>query len=114
MAITQARDIYRNVIVTITGIAQNSNSPTFHSFGYSIGSFTAQGTFGAAANLQLQGSNDGGTTWFNVLTAALTAVGTGSLIGTNNEVFQLYRFNVAGGDGTTSINCFVFISATFG
>jgi hypothetical protein len=112
-SISQTRDQYRNVIVKITGVTQTSTSPIFHSFGYSIGSFTVQGTLGATPSVQLQGSNDGGITWFAV-GSPLTTAGSGSLIGTNNEVFQLYQFAMTGGDGTTSFSCFVFLSATFG
>src|SRR5689334_9678573 len=35
--ISQVRDQYRNVVVSITGVAANSNSPVFHSFGYPVG-----------------------------------------------------------------------------
>lgn len=112
--ITQTRTNYRDVKIAITGVTQSSVSPIFQSQGYPIGSFTAQGTFGAAASVQLTGSNDGGTTWFNVLQAALTAAGSGSFVGTNNEIFELYQFSVSGGDGTTNLNFHVFMSATFG
>jgi hypothetical protein len=114
--ITQQRDAYRNVIVSITGVLQASNSPVFHSFGYSISSFTAQGSFATSTQptVSLQGSNDGGATWFSIGGAIAIATPTGSLIGTNNEVFQLYRFNVTGGDAGTNLSFFVFLSSTFG
>ena len=112
--ITQISDNRRNLVIHITGVTQASNTAFWYSRGYPIGSFTAQGTFGSGGSVQLQGSNDGGTTWFNCLASALTAAGSGGIIGQNNEIFQAYQFAVASGDGTTSLNFYVFMSATFG
>lgn len=112
--ITATRDQFRNLLISIIGITEGSNSPVFQGHGYPIGSYTAQGTFGSGTpSLQLQGSNDGGSTWFAV-GSPLTATGAASMIGTDNEIFQLYQFALTGGDGTTSISIYVFMAATFG
>src|SRR5271170_1465772 len=112
--ITQNIDARRNVIITVTGLLQASNSPYWYSRGFPIGSVTVQGTFGSGGTVQLQGSNDGAQTWFNVFGSALSGAGSGGIIGQNNEIFQNYRFLVSSGDGTTSLNCYVFLAATFG
>jgi hypothetical protein len=116
--ITQVRNIYRDVVITILGVLENSNSPAFASFGYPISSFTIQGTLDTSSPpsaITVQGSNDGGTTW---VTSGTVTVGSlplsGSLIGTTNQVFQLYRFAVTGGDSGTSLNFYIYLSATFG
>jgi hypothetical protein len=113
--ITAARNSGRDLKIKILGVTQGSTSPTFGGDGYPVGSYTAQGTFqtSSAPTVGLYGSNDGGTTWFPVA-ATFTAAQSGSMIGLNNEIFELYQFQVTGGDAGTSINFFVFLSATFG
>lgn len=112
--ITATRTNRRDWKVTILGLTTASTSPAFDGLGYPIGSFTAQGTFGSSTpSLTLTGSNDGGLTWFTV-GSALTSVGAGGMIGSNNEIFEKYQFAMSGGDGTTNVNIYVFLSATFG
>lgn len=116
--ITAMRDTHRSMVVTILGVTQGSTSQVFQSFGYPIGSFVIEGTLDTSTpptGIVLQGSNDGGTTWATASTITVGALPiSGSLIGNNNEVFQLYQFNVTGGDSGTSLNIYIFLSATFG
>ena len=114
--ISASRDNFRSMEIVILGVTQSTTSPVFHSFGYPIGSFAAEGVFdtSSAPTVNLQGSNDSGTTWFSVGNAITSSAPTGSFVGTNNEVFQLYRFNVSGGDSGTLLNFYIFLSATFG
>lgn len=66
--------------------------------------FQVAGTFGAAGSVALQGSNDGGTTWF-----ALDDAGGTVIAATTNKVWRLshmpraVRPAVTAGDGTTNL-----------
>lgn len=88
--------------VTITGVTSGSNSTPFIGRGYQNSSFVLKGTLGGAT-VNLQGSNDSGTTWVNIgsTISALPASGTCTPNGMN---FQMYQVLVTGGDGTTSIS----------
>ena len=66
------------------------------------------GTFGASASIAIEGSNDGGTTWFachnignNVI--ALTAAGAALIVGNP----KLLRPNLSSGDGSTDVDVYI-------
>jgi hypothetical protein len=93
----------------------NSDTGTPETLQRYAGRITMQvlGTFGAGGSVQLEGSNDGGTTWVVLFDnrgtgAALTftAAGMRSL----NDLPALIRPNVTAGDGTTTLT--VLLSAT--
>jgi hypothetical protein len=102
--------VYSNTkrrVVTILGLTSNSVSPSFAPLGNPAASYTVQGTFGTTvmATAQWQGSNDGGTTWFNV-GDALSGAQAASLIVEGN-LFGLYQLLISGGDSGTSINAYI-------
>ena len=68
------------------------------------------GTFGAAATLTMQGSNDGGTTWATLTdpqgnAIAFTAAGIEQI----TELTQLMRPNLTNGDGSTDIDVYLLM-----
>lgn len=75
-----------------------------------------KGTFGVGGSVQIEGSNDGGTTWHILndtrgeTTGALTftAADTRQLL----ENPELIRPNVTAGDGTTSLTVLIVSSST--
>ena len=78
------------------------------------------GTFGAGATLTIQGSNDGGTTWFscndsrgegNPLDFTTAGGADGRAI---NENPDMLRGSLAGGDGTTSLTIIITSSSVAG
>lgn len=99
--ITGVYDNNGNLAITITGITQASNSPSFTLKASIYTSFGVAGTF-AGTSLQWQGSNDGGTTWDNI-GLPVTVAGGGTL--TPGQVFySLYQAVLTGGGATTSLN----------
>lgn len=68
---------------------------------YRTAFFQAEGTFGAAGSVQLEGSNDN-VNWHKLSPAALTAAGFFAALGVT-EVPKYLRPNVTAGDGTTAI-----------
>lgn len=68
------------------------------------------GTFGAAGSIQLEGSNDQGTTWA-ILNDAFgnTLVFTSAGLKQITECVEQVRPRVTAGDGTTSLNCYLFM-----
>lgn len=97
-------NVYGQLVIAISGVTQGSNSPSFSLHGFPYTSGTVQGTFGGATG-QWQGSNDGGTTWYNI-GSSFTAAAGGTLT-PSNEPFDLYQLLVTGGDGTTSLGASV-------
>ena len=62
------------------------------------------GTFGAAGNLRVEGSNDGGTTWATLTDPQGNALDfTSAKIEAITEICELVRARVTAGDGTTSL-----------
>ena len=66
------------------------------------------GTFGASASIAIEGSNDGGTTWFAChditnTVIALTAAGAALIV----ENPKLLRPNLSSGDGSTDIDVYI-------
>ena len=93
----------------------NGNQSSLHS-GSRLSDKTVQvfGTFGVGGSINIEGSNDGGTTWHilndsrgegNPLT--LTAADTRAI----NENPDLIRANVTAGDGTTALTV-IIVSST--
>lgn len=96
----------------------NGNQSSNHS-GSRLSDKTVQvlGVFGAAGSLNIEGSNDGGTTWAilndsrgegNPLTF------TGADIRNINENPDLIRANVTAGDGTTNLSVIIIASSVAG
>jgi hypothetical protein len=87
----------------------DSGAPIEYGF-YSDRSVQVVGTFGAGGSVTLQGSNDGGTTWATLLDpagAALTFTATG--LRQVVTLPALTRPLVTAGDGTTSLNVYLFM-----
>jgi len=91
-------------IYTWTALPASLAGPSVSGPGWTDRSVQVTGTFGVGATVTLQGSNDG-TNWFtlhdpfaNLL--SFTAAGFAEV----TEIALFMRPNVAGGDGTTSIN----------
>lgn len=62
------------------------------------------GTFGAAGNLRVEGSNDGGTTYATLTDPQGNALDfTAAKIEAITEIVELVRARVTAGDGTTSL-----------
>lgn len=82
---------------------------------YADRSVQVTGTFGAAGSVQIEGSNDGGTTW-NIMNDAFgnALVLTSGVIKQITEVSERIRPNVTAGDATTSINVNLFMRKIFG
>lgn len=67
------------------------------------------GTFGAAGNLRVEGSNDGGTTWATLADPQGNALDiTAAKIEQLLELTAQIRFRVTAGDGTTSLTVAFF------
>lgn len=72
------------------------------------------GTFGAGGSVTIQGSNDGGTTWFTLndpsagTDLTFTTAGGFEIL----ENVELIRPNVTAGDGTTALNVYLFCAST--
>lgn len=72
------------------------------------------GTFGAGGSLSFKGSNDGGTTWVTMtdpLGNALTFTSAG--LKQITEMPEKVRPEVTAGDGTTSLNVYLFMRGDF-
>lgn len=72
-----------------------------------------KGTFGTSATITMQGSLDGGTTWFTLKDpahsdAALTAAGYTAI----RDKPLLIRPNLTNGDGSTDVDVYLLISRT--
>lgn len=99
---------------TVSGLL-NADQSSSHS-GSRLSDKTVQvlGTFGAAGSVNIEGSNDGGTTW-NILNdtrgegnpLTFTATDMRSI----NENPDLIRANVTAGDGTTSLTVIIISSS---
>lgn len=68
------------------------------------------GTFGTGGSVSLQGSNDGGTTWVTLTDQAgsaltFTSAGLRQVL----QLTQKVRLTVTAGDGTTSLNAYMFM-----
>lgn len=89
----------------------NGNDGTAIQYGsFSDRSVQVTGTFGAGGSVNIEGSNDGGTTWA-VLTdpsgSDLTFTSTG--LQAITELTDKIRPKVTAGDVTTSINVYLFM-----
>ncbi len=77
---------------------------------YSDRSIQVVGTFGTGGSVSLKGSNDGGTTWATLTDPAgsaitFTATGLKQILHLPHKI----RPEVTAGDGTTSLNVYVFM-----
>ena len=66
------------------------------------------GTFGASASIAIEGSNDGGTTWFachDISNTAIALIAAGGALIVENP--KLLRPNLTNGDGSTDIDVFI-------
>lgn len=67
-------------------------------------SIQVNGTFGVGGTVVLEGSNDGGTTWFTLTDPQGNAISkTANALEAVSEVTVLVRPRVTAGDGTTSL-----------
>lgn len=67
------------------------------------------GTFGAGGTIVLEGSNDGGTTWATLTDPLGNALSfTSAGMKQITELPELVRPRVTAGDGTTSLNAYLF------
>lgn len=85
-----------------------------HSADYQDRSIQITGTFGAGGSVTIQGSNDGGVTWATLtdpLGNPLTFTAAG--IQRVTETTEQIRPNVTAGDGTTSLNAYLFMRGDF-
>ena len=65
------------------------------------------GTFGAAGNCRIEGSNDGGVTWATLTDPQGNALDiTGAKIEAIIEICELMRPHITAGDGTTDLDVF--------
>jgi hypothetical protein len=94
----------RQWAVTLSGITHDSTSQIFNGKAMPF----ANGTFGAGAMLQFQGSNDGAM-WVNIGSVISTDPWAGTLT-PGGMSFAFYQLVVTGGDGTTSINVSIVFS----
>ncbi len=76
--------------------------------GFESVSLQANGTFGAAGSVQLEGSNDG-VNWYKLSPAALSAAGITVSLGVGERPRYL-RPNVTAGDGTTLLNMNLWVT----
>lgn len=68
-------------------------------------SVQVSGTFGSGGDMNLEGSNDGGTTWFVLNDPQGTALAiTDTGVYKVQEYAELVRPNVIAGDGTTNLD----------
>lgn len=71
------------------------------------------GTFGAAGSVTIEGSNDGGTTWAALSDPQGNALAfTATKIEAISEVPALLRPRVTAGDGTTSLDVYLFAAGS--
>lgn len=101
-----ARSVHK---FTVSAIPNGNQSSTLSASFLSDKSVQVTGTFGAGGSIQIEGSNDGGTTWA-ILNGPITDGGSTQLVFTSADLrqilenAQLVRANVTAGDGTTSLN----------
>jgi len=76
---------------------------------YSDRTIQFTGTFGAGGTVILEGSNDGGTTWATLTDPLGNALSfTSAGMKQITELPELVRPRVTAGDGTTSLNAYLF------
>lgn len=115
---TQAWIARRISKTTWANLANGDTGVSDSSTGLSDKTVQVKGTFGVGANVNIEGSNDGGTTW-SILNdsrgegnplSITTAIGAD--IRTILENPQLIRPNVTAGDGTTSLTVIIVAAST--
>ena len=92
-----------------TGLTQASldTTPGIGSVQFADRSVQVIGTFGAAGNLRIEGSIDGGTTWAVLTDPQGNALDfTAAKIEAITELVELVRARVTAGDGTTSLSVY--------
>jgi hypothetical protein len=94
----------------------NTGTPLLpeHAADYQDRTVQITGTFGTGGSVSIQGSNDGGTTWATLtdpLGNALTFTAAGMKQIT--ELPEQIRPSVTAGDGTTSLNIYLFMRGDF-
>lgn len=105
---TFTKDGENTVVVTWTGLT-NATSDTgvpigFHD--YADRTAQVKGTLGTGGNCQIQGSNDGGTTWAALTDPQGNALDFGAAkVEQVIEMTELIRPAITAGDGTTSLTC---------
>ena len=72
------------------------------------------GTLGSGGSIQMEGSNDGGTTWNIIGTAVSSLSGAGALVHGSSVTADLIRFSVTAGDGTTALNVYMTLAGNRG
>ena len=66
------------------------------------------GTFGASASIAIEGSNDGGVTWFpchDIGNSVIALIAAGGALIVENP--KLIRPNLSNGDGSTDIDGYI-------
>lgn len=103
---------------TVSGLLNGDQSSSHSGSRLSDKTVQVLGTFGAGGSVNIEGSNDGGTTWaiLNDTRGETTGVltFTGADIRTINEVPELIRANVTAGDGTTNLTVIINASSVAG
>jgi len=82
--------------------------------GFADKSAAITGTFGAGGNMVIEGSNDGGTTYFALTTPIGGGLGTITAAALNavTEAVLWLRPRVSAGDGTTALTATMFFRKT--
>lgn len=99
---------------TVSGLLNGDQSSSHSGSRLSDKSVQVLGTFGAGGSVNVEGSNDGGTTWAVLNDSrgegnALTF--TAADVRVINENPDLIRLNVTAGDGTTSLTAIIVSSS---
>lgn len=95
-------------IVTFAGmVTASGTSPSFSIGPFQNATLTIQGTF-ASATIVMNGSNDGGTTWFAMKDWQNTAVSaTSNALINLGPVPLLVQFSWSGGGSSTSLTAYL-------
>lgn len=95
-------------LITWASLANGDDGTPIFVGNYPDKSFQVKGTFGAGGSVQVEGSNDGGTTWAVLHDPQGNALAqTSAQIELISEQPWLIRPHVTAGDGTTSLTVMV-------
>lgn len=102
---------------TVSGLLNGDQSSSHSGSRLSDKTVQVLGVFGTGGSVNIEGSNDGGTTWAILNDSrgegsALTF--TAADVRVVNEVPDLIRANVTAGDGTTSLTVIILSSSVAG
>lgn len=109
--IAESYNVFRNMVITITGVTNGTNCPPFLSNGFPFGSLTVFVTGTPPTGVQLQGSNDA-VHWANLGTAGTSFPAMAPLVVSEESPALWYQFTVSGGDGTTVVNAVALLTGS--